>query len=32
MATGRHRTTASLVGYVRDQELFVDQAGAGALK
>jgi site-specific recombinase XerD len=31
MATSRHRSTASLVGYVRDQELFVDHAGAGLL-
>jgi site-specific recombinase XerD len=31
MATSRHRSTASLVGYVRDQELFVDHAGSGLL-
>lgn len=31
MATSRHRSTASLVGYVRDQELFTDHAGAGLL-
>lgn len=31
MATSRHRSTASLVGYVRDHELFVDHAGSGLL-
>jgi site-specific recombinase XerD len=31
MATSRHRSTASLVGYVRDQEIFTDHAGAGLL-
>ncbi|MCU1248864.1 MAG: integrase/recombinase xerD [Edaphobacter sp.] len=31
MATSRHRSPASLVGYVRDQELFVDHAGSGLL-
>lgn len=31
MATSRHRSTSSLVGYVRDQELFVDHAGSGLL-
>ena len=31
MAISRHRSTASLVGYVRDQELFVDHAGSGLL-
>ncbi len=31
MATSRHRSTDTLAGYVRDQELFKDHAGAGLL-
>ncbi len=31
MATSRHRSTDTLAGYVRDQELFNDHAGAGLL-
>lgn len=31
MAASRHRSPASIVGYVRDQELFKDHAGAGLL-
>jgi len=31
MATSRHRSTDTLAGYVRDQELFKDHAGSGLL-
>ncbi len=31
MATSRHRSTETLAGYVRDQELFKDHAGDGLL-
>ena len=31
MATSRHRSTATVAGYVRDQELFQDHAGSGLL-
>ena len=31
MATSRHRSTDTLAGYIRDQELFKDHAGAGLL-
>lgn len=31
MATSRHRSIDTLSGYVRDQELFKDHAGAGLL-
>ena len=31
MATSRHRSTDTLAGYVRDQELFKDHAGVGLL-
>ncbi len=31
MATSRHRSTETLTGYARDQELFKDHAGAGLL-
>ena len=31
MATSRHRSTDTLVSYVRDQELFMDHAGSGLL-
>ncbi|MCF8475861.1 MAG: site-specific integrase [Pseudolabrys sp.] len=31
MATSRHRSTETLAGYVRDQELFKDHAGSGLL-
>jgi hypothetical protein len=31
MATSRHRSTETLAGYVRDQELFKDHAGYGLL-
>jgi integrase len=31
MATSRHRSTDTLAGYVRDQEIFKDHAGAGLL-
>jgi hypothetical protein len=31
MATSRHRSTDTLIGYVRDQELFQDHAGSGLL-
>jgi hypothetical protein len=31
MATSRHRSADTLAGYIRDQELFKDHAGAGLL-
>ena len=31
MATSRHRSTDTLIGYVRDQKLFQDHAGSGLL-
>ena len=31
LATSRHQSTETLTGYVRDQDLFTDHAGAGLL-